>query len=294
MKVLLAEYSVFHDPVLAPEGEAMQRVLGDSFTRCGYEVVSPEEGDFAEELRRLAPECDFGLVIAPDLLLGRYTKIIEDLTHNIGCGSLNCALCANKIKAGRILAGHGIAVPAEVVSGRRVIKEVSGAGTVNMRLRDEEPGEGEFGQEFIDGEHLSVSLVGSRYVGEACLYYSGAEPLVLSLNAQHITLEGDMFSFSGGTTNIDHPRRDEIVGAAVKAATVLGCQGYAGVDVVVADKVYVVDVNPRPTSSLVGIDAIMDEEIGDILIGASKGILPEEVHLRGTARYDKSGQVVIR
>ena len=294
MKVLLAEYSVFHDPVLAPEGEAMQRVLGDSFTRCGYEVVSPEEGDFAEELRRLAPECDFGLVIAPDSLLGRYTKIIEDLTHNIGCGSLNCALCANKIQAGRILAGHGIAVPAEVASGRRVIKEVSGAGTVNMRLRDEEPGEGEFGQEFIDGEHLSVSLVGSRYVGEACLYYSGAEPLVLSLNAQHIALEGDMFSFSGGTTNIDHPRRDEIVRAAVKAATVLGCQGYAGVDVVVADEVYVVDVNPRPTSSLVGIDAIMDEEIGDILIGASKGILPEEVHLRGTARYDKSGQVVIR
>ncbi len=293
MKVLLAEYSVFHDPVLAPEGEAMLRVLEDSFTRCGYEVVSPEGGDFAEELRRLAPECDYGLVIAPDALLGRYTHILESLTHNIGCASLNCALCANKIQAGRILAAHDIAVPPETASGMRVIKEVSGAGTVNMRLGDEEPGVGEFGQEFIDGEHLSVSLVGSRYVGEACLYYSGAAPLPLSLNAQQISIEDGVFSFSGGTVNVDHPARDEIIATAVKAATVLGCQGYAGVDVVVADRVYVVDVNSRPTSSLVGITAIMDEEIGELLINASKGILPGEVHLAGTARYDKSGQVVI-
>ena len=291
MKVLLAEYSVFHDPVLAPEGEAMLGVLRESFTRCGYEVLSPKEGDFAEELRRLAPECDFGLVIAPDVLLGRYTRIIETTTHNLGCASLNCALCANKIQTGRILAAHGIAVPSEVASGRRVIKEVSGAGTVNMRLGDEEPGDGEFGQEFIDGEHLSVSLVGSRYVGEACLYYSGAGPLVLSLNAQHISIEGGVFSYHGGTTNIDHPRRDEIIETAVKAISLLGCQGYAGVDVVVADRVYVVDVNPRPTSSLVGIAAIMEEEIAEILIGASKGILPGEVHLAGRARYSKSGKV---
>jgi len=293
MKVLLAEYSVFHDPVLAPEGEAMLSVLRDSFTRCGYEVVSPEAGDFAEELRRLAPGCDYGLVIAPDVLLGRYTRIIEDLTHSIGCGSLNCALCANKIRSGQILAAHGIAVPPEQASGMRVIKEVSGAGTVNMRLGDEEPGAGEFGQEFVDGEHLSVSLVGSRYVGEACLYYSGAEPLVLSLNAQEISIEDGVFSFHGGTTNIDHPARDAIIETAVRAATVLGCQGYAGVDVVVADQVYVVDVNPRPTSSIIGIAAVMDEEIGEILIDASKGILPREVHLTGSARYDKSGQVVL-
>jgi len=291
MKVLLAEYSVFYDPVLAPEGEAMLRVLSESFTRCGYEVVSPGEGDFAEELRRLAPGCDFGLVIAPDALLGRYTRIVESLTHNIGCASLNCAVCANKVQAGRILAAHGIAVPEETATGRRVIKEISGAGTVNMRLGDEEPGKGEFGQKFIDGEHLSVSLVGSRVVGEACLYYSGAGPLVLSLNTQDISIEDGIFSFHGGTTNVDHPRMEEIIETAVKAATVLGCQGYAGVDVVVADRVYVVDVNPRPTSSLVGIAATMNEEIGEILIEASKGILPGEVHLSGRARYDKSGQV---
>ena len=52
---------------------------------------------------------------------------------------------------------------------------------------------------------------------------------------------------------------------------VLGCQGYCGVDMVVADKVYVIEVNPRITTSLVGIAACMKEEIADLLVAASKG-----------------------
>ena len=46
MKVLLAEYTVAHDPGLAPEGAAMLRVLKESFERCGYEVMTPERGTF--------------------------------------------------------------------------------------------------------------------------------------------------------------------------------------------------------------------------------------------------------
>ncbi len=71
----------------------------------------------------------------------------------------------------------------------------------------------------------------------------------------------------------------------------LGCQGYCGVDVVVADKVYVVDVNPRITTSLVGIAACMKEEIADILVAASKGGGPDQVHLTGSVRFDTQGKV---
>ncbi len=118
-----------------------------------------------------------GLVIAPDHLLGKYSKILEDNCHNIGCGSLNCALCSKKPHAGAILAAQGIAVPKEVSEGVRVIKEKQGAGALNMRIADEDPpGSGEFGQEFIEGEHMSVSLVIGRYVGNACSYYSGRPP----------------------------------------------------------------------------------------------------------------------
>jgi predicted ATP-grasp superfamily ATP-dependent carboligase len=292
MKALLAEYSVFHDPVLAPEGEAMLGVLAGSFERCGYEVVSPKEGDFEEELRLLAPQCDVGLVIAPDHLLGRFTRIIEERTHNIGCGSMSIAVCANKQRTAAILAAHGIAVPGAVTKGPRVIKEICGCGTQNMRLSDEDPQNGEFSEQFIEGEHMSVSLIGSRVVGEACLFYSGAPPLVLSLNRQEIGIVDGRFCYRGGETPVDHPRKEEIIDVATRAATVLGCQGYAGVDVVVGDEIYVVDVNPRITSSLVGIASIMEEEIAALLVDASHGIMPESVTLTGHARFDTHGKVM--
>ena len=293
MLALLAEYTVFHNPALAPEGNAMLSVLKESFIRSGYDVVTPESGDFEAEIRRLAPLADVGLVIAPDHLLGKYSKILEDNCHSIGCGSMNCALCANKPHAGAILAAQGIAVPKVKTEGIRVIKEKQGAGALNMRIADEEPGPDEFGQEFIEGEHMSVSLVISRYVGNACMYYSGRPPLVLSLNRQHMNIGDGRVIFEGGEVGVDHPRKDEIIATAIKATTVLGCQGYAGVDVIVGDEIYVVDVNPRPTSSLVGLAAVMDEEIAEILVGASKGDLPESVHLMGPARYDKDGMVTV-
>lgn len=293
MLALLAEYTIFHNPALAPEGNAMLSVLKESFLRSGYDVITPESGDFEAELRRLSLLADVGIVIAPDHLLGKYSKILEDNCHSIGCGSLNCALCSKKPHAGAILAAQGIAVPKEITEGIRVIKEKQGAGALNMRIADEEPGPGEFGQEFIEGEHMSVSLVISRYVGNACSFYSGRPPLVLSLNRQFIRFDDGLVVFEGGEVGVDHPRKDEIVATAIKAATVLGCQGYVGVDVIVGDDIYVVDVNPRPTSSMTGIAAVMEEEIAEILVSASRGDIFESVHLTGRARYDKDGTVTI-
>ena len=97
------------------------------------------------------------------------------------------------------------------------------------------------------------------------------------MNRQFIEITGDgRIHYRGGETPVHHPREKEIVDTALKSVTVLGCQGYAGVDVVVADKVYVVDVNPRITTSIIGIAATMDAEIADILVRASKGETPGE------------------
>jgi hypothetical protein len=292
MKALLAEYTVSHDPSLAPEGAAMLDVLTKSFVRCGYEVVTPGPGDFGYEIGRLAPSCDVGLVIAPDHLLARFTTILEQHTHNIGCGSMTAAVCANKVHTAKILRSHGIPVPDEAATGLRVIKPVSGCGAQGVRKSDKATGAHEFGQQYIDGEHLSVSLVASRVVGDACLYFSGAPPLVLALNRQSIRIGDDgAFHYLGGETPIDHTKSGEITEVAKKTVGVLGCQGYCGVDVVVSDRVYVVDVNARITTSLVGIAACMKEEIAEILVAASKGSVLAAVHLSGRVKFDKGGKV---
>lgn len=292
MNVFLAEYAAANDPALAPEGAAMLAVLRTSFERCGHRVILPGPRDFASEIAWNASGCDYGLIIAPDHLLSRFTRILEQYTDNIGCGSTTAAVCANKVMTSRILERHGIAVPGEAPAGLRVVKPVAGCGAIGVRLTDEPAQEGEYAERYIEGEHLSVSLVCNRIVGEACEKYSGKPPVVLALNRQSITRDPDgAFHYHGGETPVDHPRSAEIQNAAVAAATVLGCQGYCGVDVVVADKVYVVDVNPRITTSIVGIAACMQEEIADVLIAAAHGNAPDPVHLTGRVRFTADGKV---
>jgi tyramine---L-glutamate ligase len=272
----------------------MLRVLAASFGRCGYEVVLPGPGDFGEEIARLAPGCACGLVIAPDHLLFRYTAVLERLTHNLGCGSMNAAVSADKRQTSRILSRHGIAVPEEVTEGTRVIKPVTGCGSLGVVLTGRAPGPGEIATRYIEGEHLSMSLVASRVVGNACLYYTGEPSLPLALNRQYIRIdEKGRFHYEGGETPVDHPRQEEIRKTAARAVQVLGCQGYAGVDVIVThDEVFVVDVNPRITTSIIGIAACMEEEIADILVRASRGEALPPVHLHGRVRFDNSGRVM--
>jgi tyramine---L-glutamate ligase len=292
MKVLLAEYATCHDPALAPEGAAMLETLMKSFERCGYEVVLPGSGDFAAEIERLAPGCAMGLVIAPDHLLARYTQILEHHTHNLGCSFMTIALCANKVQTEKILRAHGLPVPAEVSAGKRMIKPVKGCGAQGVRISDGPVGEGEFSQQYIEGEHFSVSLVASRVIGDACAYYTGKPPLVLAVNRQLIGHAADgAIHYLGGETPVHPDRETEIIELAKNAILLLGGQGYCGVDVVVADRIYIVDVNPRITTSLVGIAACMKEEIAEILVDASKGGGPDQVHLAGSVRFDTHGKV---
>jgi predicted ATP-grasp superfamily ATP-dependent carboligase len=295
MKVLLAEYATSHDPMLAPEGAAMLETVKQSFERCGYEVILPGSGDFAAEIERLAPQCAMGLVIAPDHLLARYTQLLEQHTHNLGCGFMTVALCANKVQTEKILRSHSVPVPSEVSAGKRVVKPIKGCGALGVRISEGPVGIGEFAQQYIDGEHFSVSIVASRVIGDACAYYTGKPPLVLAVNRQHIKLGADgAIHYLGGETPVHPVREEEIIEVAKKAIIVLGGQGYCGVDVVVADKVYVVDVNPRITTSLVGIADCMKEEIAEILVDASKGGGPKQVHLEGSVRFDTHGKVTLK
>jgi len=293
MKVLLAEYTAARDSALAPEGKAMLDVLKNSFTACGYEVVLPGSGDFYAEIARLAPACDMGLVVAPDAMIAKFTLPVEQHSHNLGCGSMNAALCANKRSSEKILQAHGIPVPPQAPhEGKHIVKPVSGCDAQGVRLTTEAPGKDEFAQAYIDGEYYSVSLVLSRVVGEACLYFSGNPPLVLAVNRQDVVANDDgTFTYRGGETPVHPAREQEIIETAKKAATVLGCQGYCGVDVVVADKVYVLDVNARITTSIVGIAACMDEEIAALIVSASQGNAPAEVHVHGKVRFDRYGKV---
>ncbi|HJJ42017.1 MAG TPA: ATP-grasp domain-containing protein [Methanocorpusculum sp.] len=301
-KVLIAEYTIFSDPSLSAEGEAMLSSLKKSFENCGYEVVSPEDGNFNSEIERLAPECDYGLVIAPDHLLSKFTHTLELATHNLGSDSTSTAVCANKRLSSKLLENAGIKVPRETDSnytGKRVIKPIRGAGSLRVRIAKdgEMPADDEMSVEYIVGDHYSVSIVGSRVIGDACEFYSGLPPVFLTVNKQNsYPDENGSFVYKGGETPV-HPQREaEIIKTARRALEILGCQGYTGIDIIDSpDGIYVVDVNARPTMSLIGITKVIEEEIADVLLKATVGQPPECVHYNGkTAYFDESGGVSVK
>jgi len=295
MKILLAEYTMSHDPSLAHEGVARYTILKESFERCGNQVVSPVPcEDFGKEIIRIGPDCDIGLVIAPDNLLAHFTKLCEDTCRSIGCNSMTVALCANKRTVSRILAQYDIDVPREVKTGKRIIKPLSGSGSQGVRITDNPDDTGELEQEFIIGENISVSLIGSRICGESCSCHTGKKPLILSVNKQDIRIdELGQFHYDGGETPYLHKKQSEILKTAIKTTEILGCQGYIGIDMIVNDdRVVVVDVNPRPTDSIIGLSQILGDEIGDLIIKASYGELPDSVLLTGHVHFDVKGRIV--
>lgn len=310
MKILIAEFAVGTDieKSLIPEGAAMLKTLAESFVRAGHEVYYPSAGteigtgtalkstaeNFRQVIEREAKKCDAGLLIAPDGLLPELNRILEENTVNLGCSPAAAARCADKLLCTEILKKAGINAPEiiqEAEKGKKyVIKPRFGCGAEATYLVTEFENTGEFiASEYIEGEHLSVSLI------------AGKKPLPLTVNRQFIEFhehdKGEEESskrsansgikYNGSLTPYHTPRKEELYKTAISAVKCLDCFGYVGVDIVLSDLPHVVDVNPRPTASIFGICRVMREETGELLLMNKFGTLPDSVHIEGEYHFSK-------
>ncbi|HIE31975.1 MAG TPA: ATP-grasp domain-containing protein [Methanosarcinales archaeon] len=295
MKIMVAEYAVATgDPEIIAEGCAMLRSLVNSFDASGHQVRYPARRqvtgirgeavkctDFERSVEEVARMCDAGIVIAPDEILADLTRVVEESTVNLGCPSESVRKCADKLVCSQILSDNGIAVPKMADdAGMYVIKPRWGCASEGISVVTEkvEPGDGFIVTEFVSGEHLSASLI------------IGDTTLPLTVNKQ--TIETGI-GYNGGIVPYQTPRWDEVMDVAAAAARVLGCRGYVGLDIVAGDRLYVVDVNPRPTTSILGIVRVIDHEIGDLLIRARFGELPDAIGINGSFSFTKSDLDVI-
>ena len=292
MKILLAEYAVgagIEEFML--EGKAMLQTLVRSFVACGHEVIYPSSGikldtgkavmtcGFEWTLTELSKKCDAALVIAPDELLGDLTEIIESNTINLGCPSDSVRLSADKLKCTRTLSHEKIPVPETIGRGKYngdfVIKPRFGCASEGIhRSRTGTLRKGFIATGFIEGEHLSISLI------------TGKTQLPLTVNRQLIETK-ENFSYKGGIVPYHCERNEEVIDVAKKTARVLGCRGYAGVDIVLGDRPYVIDVNPRPTTSIIGISRVMKAQLADLILRSRFGDLPEHVEINGNFTFTK-------
>jgi predicted ATP-grasp superfamily ATP-dependent carboligase len=290
MKILVAEYAVGggeESESLLREGKAMLSTLKAGVERMGHEVVYPEaEADFGAAVERLSKESDAGIVIAPDEELYSLTRLLESNTANLGCPSEFVKICTDKLHTSELLRAEGIPVPRVVA-----VEEVE---TANETWYVSKPrygcaSEGVFilkGNnshevlssyersdyiitEFIRGEDISSSVIAGK-----------TSVLPLTINKQFIRADGERLRYEGGYVPYSRGQEvdREIMSISEQVVTTLHGAGYVGIDFVLAEderKAYVVDVNPRPTTSIVGIAKVLKNyEVADLMLRAKFGTLP--------------------
>jgi predicted ATP-grasp superfamily ATP-dependent carboligase len=167
-------------------------------------------------------------------------------------------------------------------SGLSIVNSESQVAAAAKKIAVESVNGALIAQELIKGIPTSVSLISTS-----------TDALPVSLNLQDITLatpEAES-AYNGGQVPLEHPSKTEAFEAAkCIVESFNGLRGYTGVDMVIAgDKTYVVEVNPRLTTSYIGLRKVatfnVAQAIADSVLSCK---LPQATQTKGYACFSKT------
>ncbi|MCW4007704.1 MAG: ATP-grasp domain-containing protein [Candidatus Bathyarchaeota archaeon] len=136
-------------------------------------------------------------------------------------------------------------------------------------------------QEFIRGAAASVSVIST-----------GGEAMPISLNCQDIALKtpDGASVYRGGLVPFEHPMQFKAFATAEKIVKSFpGLRGYVGVDLVLTnEEAFVIEVNPRLTTSYVGLRRVVNFNPAEAIVNAVlKSELPTNVQACGHVLFSK-------
>ncbi|AKG91418.1 putative ATP-utilizing enzyme {ATP-grasp superfamily} [Geoglobus ahangari] len=269
-RLFIYEHGVCEEKIpdsIAVEGLAMFKSML-SFSRY-YDLVSYIRPEFSGmfpfptefSFRECLESADAALIVAPenDLTLLKLVREVERAgVENLGSSSRAVEITSDKWKTYRKLKGK-VSVPEtslKDLSCDYLVKPRVSCGGEGIRRGGEVP-KGFIAQELIEGKSVSVSL------------HLGEDIEVLSVNEQ--ILSG--FEYRGAV--VPGEWRDDVIEEAVNAASeIKGLNGYVGVDLVVADVPYVIEVNARLTTPSVAFELAYGMSYADMhhRISAGEGL----------------------
>ena len=269
-----------------------------------------------ELIRRNAASADVAYVVAPES--GGVLQSLLEIVEQTGAASLNCAAStigkvADKAVLHEFLNTLGVPQPKTLVFDadataeeiKQVVKgelrfplifkpssDVSCGGLSIVRseqqivvaidkIKRECLSELFLVQEFIRGAAVSVSVIST-----------GEEAMPISLNRQDIALKtpDSASSYRGGLVPFEHPLRSKVFAVAEKIVkSFLGLRGYVGVDLVLTDdEAFAIEVNPRLTTSYIGLRRVVNFNPADAIVNAVlKRQLPASLQTCGYALFSK-------
>ena len=193
-----------------------------------------------------------------------------------GTDTRTAARLLDKLEVQRFFEGHAIPVPplAREDEFPYVVKPRAGAGgwrNAVVRSRDDLA---KWRQESEGIEPVFQRQVTGLPASVSCLAAGGA---AVSLVANEQILRGGEASphgFIGSITPLDHPLAGEMKDLAVRAVGAAGCLGSVGVDFVLGDRPWAIEVNPRFQATVDTVEASLGVNLFSLHLDACRGVLP--------------------
>ena len=252
----------------------------------------------------LVQHADATIIIAPEfegILLGLVGRVEQLGGKLLSPGAELVEIASDKQTTAERLYAGGIKVPQGMVimpgemcpagfDYPAVLKPVAGAGSLGiMMLAGPEKAPEEFGayrlEPVIDGQPVSVSfLCGTEQT--ICL-----EPCT-----QRIVGKGD-FGYLGGAIPLVGSYRERALRLGQRAIEVLPKSiGYVGVDIVLGAAAdgsddFVIEVNPRHTTSYVGIRSATDANLGELVLMLAAGQTVRPPKFTRSLEFKATGEV---
>jgi predicted ATP-grasp superfamily ATP-dependent carboligase len=276
-------------------------------------VSSPSE--LSAKLKELSAMADAVYIIAPES-----DQVLEKLVENIeasGGTSLNCEADAirqvsNKMTAYKILERTGLKIPETVLVDIHektenikhltkelgyplVFKPLDGVSCGGLSLvKDDDDIAGavkKIVQESMSKQFIAQKMIRGK-AASACVISTGDKAMAVTLNWQLVTLASpdEESEYYGGSVPFDHNLEKEALETAERAVEGIGgLKGYAGVDMILTEEeAIVLEVNPRLTTSYVGLRKVTNFNPAEAIVDATIGRnLPKNVQSRGYSFFSK-------
>jgi predicted ATP-grasp superfamily ATP-dependent carboligase len=183
----------------------------------------------------------------------------------------------DKQKTHRLFEEMGIPTPALVPEGiyPAMVKPVRGAGGWRNRILHNDDEKSAWMQEFPDVPRIFQQIVTGTPASVSCLC-DGRRAVAISVNEQLLRgSEGAPYGFSGCITPIIHPKVEEMIRCAERAAQENGCIGSIGVDFVLSEEIWAIEINPRFQATLDTVEMATGCNLFSLHVGAFSGKMPE-------------------
>ncbi len=292
MKIFVFEYATaVNDKNFIIEGRAMRNLMIYGLKKEGINTsaINNNSHHLYEKILKNVYNSDNTILIAPNYELLEISNFLNrhDIFNKVlisPIDSLNKTL--NKFSLYKELKGR-ISMPKttkfpNLTDFPVIIKPIYGTGCESIYVfKDNEcyerfvkSGKQKFNenfivQEFIDGIHTSVCL------------FAGKEVYPVSLNGQYINFDKVKVSYDGGVVpfqakeNIKSNIKSKIFEYSKLACMHLDLKGYIGIDFVIDtknEKIYLIEINPRITTSAIALSKTTNLNIAKLHIACFKDV----------------------